>query len=647
MKKLGTLFLFLAVISAPGAAQEQAGDTGVAANVLTPEQTLQRWRLSDLQISPDGQRVAFVVTEPVKDTERAGHIWVHEAATGEVRQFTSSEKGERSPRWSPDGGTLAFLSKRSDDTQIYLLSLGGGEGLTLTEGKSGIRSFAWSPDGTQIAFFAQEPKSEDEIAEEEARGDTRVVDEDELAQLWVVDVETREVRQLTVGDRRISEYAWVPPGDRILLSATDDPQRELDTNSLYLLDVSSGTSEFLADPPRPFGGLDVSPDGSVVAFVGTRIDGPTGHDLWLQDLSGGTARNLTAISLDRPIRGYDWLDDYTLATTAVTGFTSGIYTIDADGGAEPGPTFEVAPFGSFAATSELFAFVGETTSRAPELWISRQGEPAQQVTHFNESWDESLTVPVETFQYGSLDGTTIEGGLLIPREHEEGERLPLVVLVHGGPTGRWSKTFNSWGQLLVARGYAVFYPNIRGSTGYGHDFMAMNRHDWGGGDFEDVMAGVDHLIEEGIADPDRLGIGGWSYGGYMAAWAVTQTNRFKASVSGAPMTDLASEYGTESSGINAYDTWFMGTPYENLDLFVERSPVTHVRNATTPTLILCGENDVTDPIGQCQQFHRGLKRYEVETQLVIYPREGHGIREEKHQLDVLNRMLEWFEMYLR
>jgi dipeptidyl aminopeptidase/acylaminoacyl peptidase len=161
------------------------------------------------------------------------------------------------------------------------------------------------------------------------------------------------------------------------------------------------------------------------------------------------------------------------------------------------------------------------------------------------------------------------------------------------------------------------------------------------------MAGVDHMIDQGIADADRLGIGGWSYGGYMAAWAVTQTDRFKASVSGAPMTDLASEYGTESAGINAYDTWFMGVPYENLELFVERSPVTHVQNVTTPTLILCGEDDVTDPIGQCQQFHRGLKRYEVDTRLVLYPREGHGIREERHQLDVLDRMLEWFDRFLK
>jgi len=219
-----------------------------------------------------------------------------------------------------------------------------------------------------------------------------------------------------------------------------------------------------------------------------------------------------------------------------------------------------------------------------------------------------------------------------------------VVLVHGGPTGRWSDTFEPWGQLLAARGYAVLYPNVRGSTGYGHRFLELNRGDWGGGDFTDVMAGVDWLIARGIADPDRLGIGGWSYGGYMAAWAVTQTVRFKAAVAGAPVIDLASEFGTESD--SSYDEWFYGTPYEKLDGFIRSSPITHVKNVKTPTLLLQGESDVTDPIGQSQQFYRGLKRYGVESDLVVYPREPHGLREEKHLLDRLNRILRWYDTYL-
>jgi dipeptidyl aminopeptidase/acylaminoacyl peptidase len=279
--------------------------------------------------------------------------------------------------------------------------------------------------------------------------------------------------------------------------------------------------------------------------------------------------------------------------------------------------------------------------------VSKGSAAAEQATHFNKEWDTIPLIPLEIVRYPSFDGKEIEAGLMKPAGYKQGTRVPFVVVVHGGPAGLFADRFNAWSQLLAARGYAVLVPNIRGSLGYGHDFLISNRYDWGGGDWKDVMAGADYVIKLGIADPERLGIGGWSYGGYMAAWAVTQTNRFKASVSGAPMTDLASEFGTENPGVNIGDAWALGTPYENLDLFNKRSPVVFVKNVKTPTLLLNGEVDSTDPIGQCQQFYRGLKRYDVETEFVKYPRMEHGPSEEKHQLDILNRMIAWFDKYLK
>jgi len=198
---------------------------------------------------------------------------------------------------------------------------------------------------------------------------------------------------------------------------------------------------------------------------------------------------------------------------------------------------------------------------------------------------------------------------------------------------------------LAAHGFAVFYPNIRGSTGYGERFIEMNKNDWGGADFRDVMAGVDYLIAQGIADPNKLGIGGWSYGGYMSEWAITQTQRFKAAVSGAGLANLASEFGTEAG--SSYDEWFFGTPYENLDGFMKSSPVKFLKNAHTPTLILQGDADTTDPIGQSEELYRGLKHYGVEAEMVIYPREPHGLREEKHLVDRLNRIVAWYETHLK
>jgi dipeptidyl aminopeptidase/acylaminoacyl peptidase len=305
--------------------------------------------------------------------------------------------------------------------------------------------------------------------------------------------------------------------------------------------------------------------------------------------------------------------------------------------------------GSFDATTKAIAFAGETVVEAPEVWLSIEeaSRPlvAESVTHFNESWKQIPLVKPEFLRYKSFDGTEIEAALLRPAGYQTGTKVPLVVIVHGGPTSRWADSFQSWGQLLAARGYAVLYPNVRGSTGYGRRFLEMNRADWGGGDFKDVMAGIDFLIARGIADPDRLGIAGWSYGGYMASWAITQTNRFKAAMSGAGLSDLASEFGTEDG--SSYDEWFFGTPYEKPQGFINSSPITFIKHARTPTLILQGEADVTDPIGQSQQLYRGLKRYGVETEFVVYPREGHGFREEKHQLDVLNRIVDWFEGHLK
>jgi dipeptidyl aminopeptidase/acylaminoacyl peptidase len=251
----------------------------------------------------------------------------------------------------------------------------------------------------------------------------------------------------------------------------------------------------------------------------------------------------------------------------------------------------------------------------------------------------------EFFKYKSFDGLEIEAALLKPANYDGKSKLPLITLIHGGPTGAWEDTIDTWGQLLAARGYAVFYPNIRGSVGYGQKFIEMNRGDWGGKDFKDVMAGVDDLIAKGLADPEKLGIGGWSYGGYMSEWAITQTTRFKAAISGAGLSNLISEYGTERGP--SYDEWFYGLPYEKPEGFLNSSPFLYLKNAKTPTLILQGDADSVDPLGQSQELYRGLKRYGVESELVIYPREPHGFHEQKHLLDRLNRILAWYDAYLK
>src|SRR6267142_371475 len=612
---------------------------------LKPEQTLNRRAISDVRCSPDGERVVFTVSEPTKGITRSRHIWILQVASREVRQFTNSVKSEFLPRWSPDGRKLAFLSDRDDATQIYVMPIDGGEGIRLTEGKNAVRSFEWSPDGQLICFLAPEPRTDAEEKKDKDKDDARVVGrDDKLTRLWLIDIATKKVRQLTGGKWQVDEAKWLPQGDRLIVSATDQPDPDRDRNRIFSIAIVDGQMKEIAAPRGPFGQLNVAPDGKSVAYLGVRVDGPSPHDLYLQPLAGGSSRNLTGTSIDRQIGGYIWRADGSLLALAQNSFRSQFYFVTQEGKAEAQAGFAVNPV-SFDAARNVMAFVGESATDAPEVWLSNHPGVGEQATRLNESWKQIAVVKPEFLRYKSFDDVEIEAALLKPSGYQEGTKVPLIVIVHGGPTSRWTDSFQSWGQLLAARGYAVLYPNVRGSTGYGHRFVEMNRADWGGGDFKDVMAGVDFVIARGIADPDRLGIAGWSYGGYMAAWAITQTNRFKAAVAGAGLSDLASEFGTE--GGSSYDEWFFGSPYEKQDELIKSSPITFIKQARTPTLILQGEADATDPIGQSQELYRGLKRYGVETTFVVYPREGHGFREEKHQLDVLNRIVDWFEGHLK
>ena len=648
--RIKMILLVVAVLSPTALSTQAQTPTPTPAaspgNQLTPAQFLNVRTISDLRFSPDGQLLAFVVTEPVKGTTRARHIWILDVRTKEVRQFTNSAKTEDTPRWSPDGKRLAFVSNRDDARQIYVISMSGGEAKRLLETKHEIGSFSWSPDGKQIAFLASEPKTDAEDKKEKDKDDARVVDhDDKLTRVWLLDPESGKARQVTSGRWRVGEAEWLPDGNNMIVVATDHPESDVETNRIYSLGLADGRLTEVAAPRGPFGRLRVSPDGKSLAYVGSRVDGPSPHDLFSLSLAGGGNHNLTSSSVDRPIGSYAWMSNGSLAAVVQKGFKTSIVAITSTGKAAPRAQLPLNPRTFDLSTAGSLAFVGSSAAEPEEIWLQDGEKPAQRVSEFNKSWRQLSLAQPEWFRYQSFDGLEIEGALIKPKGFIAGTPVPLIVLVHGGPTGAWQDSIESWGQLLAARGFAIFYPNIRGSTGYGHKFIEMNRADWGGADYRDVMAGVDYLVAQKIADGARLGIGGWSYGGYMSEWAITQTNRFKAAVSGAGLANLASEFGTEAG--SSYDQWFFGVPYENLDVFMKSSPVKYLKNAHTPTLILQGEADRTDPLGQSQELYRGLKYYGVEAELVLYPREGHGLAEEKHLVDRLNRIVAWYEKHLK
>ena len=367
------------------------------------------------------------------------------------------------------------------------------------------------------------------------------------------------------------------------------------------------------------------------------------YDLFLQSVAGGSPHDVTA-SIDRPVLGVKWQNNSTAVFSVADGFRYRLYRLS--GNSTPAPVELPYSNGDFAIAHDgTVAFVASGFNRLPELFLQPENGLAKQVSHVQQGWDGITLADAELFRFKSFDATEIEAALMKPASPEPGAKLPLILYVHGGPAGSFSAAYSPWPQLLVNHGYEVLMVNPRGSASYGEEFLKANRGDWGGSDFKDLMAGVDTVLARGETDSNRLGIGGWSYGGYMAEWAITQTNRFKAAVSGAGMFDLAAEFGTENEP--AYDEWYFGTPWEHPERFAHSSPYMYVRNAKTPTLILQGENDPVDPPGQSTALYRALKRYGIETELVTYPREPHGPREEKHEIDILNRMLAWFDRHLK
>lgn len=601
---------------------------------LTPALSIALRRLSDLHFSPDGRRLAFVVTEPPDSSGSRRHIWTLDLATRTVRQVTRSPKSEWSPRWAPDGRRLAFVSDRGEGSHLYVMPSDRGEALALTSGRLAPSGVAWSPDGTRLVFLARDTGS---------AADPRVVDRSgRHTRVWLVDAAGGAARPLTPATWEAAEAAWTPAGTALVIAATDRPASDSLTARIWHLDLGADSVREITTPQGYFTDLRVAPDGRTISYVGCRVDGPWPHDLMIAPLTGGTARNVTATSVDRMIEQYAWIPDGSVVLLVSSGFGTRLLRQ-----ATPGAAPEVLPIDgvlvAFAVSrSGQVAFIREGATEPQELYLRQAPARPQRVSHLNAAWERVALVAPRRFAYRSFDGLDIDARLLLPVG--AAGHPPLVTLIHGGPTGRWSDAIDPLGQLLVQRGFAVFYPNVRGSAGYGQKFTEANRADWGGGDFRDVMAGIDTLVARGLVDSSRLGIGGWSYGGYLSAWAITQTPRFKAAVVGGGISDLTSEIGTEYA--SWYDEWFNGWPAEHPERFLGRSPIRFAMNARTPTLILHGEHDDIDPLGQAQELYRSLKHYGVTAELVVYPRESHHFHERAHLLDRLERALGWFGRYV-
>jgi dipeptidyl aminopeptidase/acylaminoacyl peptidase len=657
MRTLALTALPLVLAAAPSAAQPGATAAAPArAGTYRLEHLLTLSSYSSLTWSADGSRLAYVASTP--DTAESANnqdLWLADPGRGgEALRLTRHAKADVSPAFSPGGDTIAFVANRGtgDDARpaIWMLSLRGGEPWAFGTYDESVSEVAWSPDGRFLAYVKTDTLPRP-VREWRKKKWDHVVEDQRLQypNLWVVEIATLKHRRLVAGANYVWYVRWSPDSRRLafLVSPTGKPE---DQNRVDIGVVGVDGGGF-----RRLGGLGDafawSPDGRWIAWAAgaERARWVQKTELWVAPAAGGTPRNLTA-SFDEDASAPAWSpDSRTLHFFSQQGVTTRLASVAVDGGALTlGPDLEGdARNPAIAATGRL-AYTLSQAARPVEVWVApgvaERGEPVSALNAHVARLSLGVTRAV---RWTSDDGVSIEGLLLRPPGASDRTPLRTLVALHGGPyASRYDLGFQTTPQFLAANGWQVFMPNFRSSGGYGTAFMLRSRADWGGQDWRDVSTGIDSLVARGLVDPKRLGVFGGSYGGYLTAWAITQTDRFKAACVFAGAVDLASFYGqSDIQGYRAFE--FDGPPWETPQKWERSSPYTHVRDVETPTLILVGRDDARVPFPQSQQLYRALLGLRVPTEFVHYPREGHGLREPRHRADQHLRMLGWFDRWVR
>jgi len=630
---------------------------------ISPEDLVQIRTVGAVALSPDGQMVAFSVATPRADGEAPGPsrsaLYVVPFGGGEATAVVEPPATAGRPAWLPDG-RLAFISRRDDHPapQVYAMTAPGGTPERLTDSPEGVVAFEVARDGSAVFYTARDAEDPERVRSREAGFDAIVAHEGwRYVRLYRQPMGGERAR-ISPEDRHVNDFAVAPDGRTVAAQMTDTPDMDEDMmfRRLYALSADGGAPQLLAPTEGKLGPMAWSPDSRRVAFLSaTRLSDPLPHHVYVAELGSGQARNATP-DYEATVEWMEWMDDGTLLISAVEGTRTAVSRLDVASGRIArvmGGGLEVARALALAADNDRFAAAVNTRTHPNEVYTGTlsSGEMTRRTDH-NPWLAERRMARQETISWTGAGGMEIEGVLVYPLDHEEGRRYPLAILPHGGPEGisidGWNTRALYPAHVMAREGYVVLKPNYRGSGGRGPAFSMANHRDLGGAEFEDVILGIDHLAETGLVDPDRVGISGTSYGGYFSAWATTRhPERFRAGITFAGLSNWLSFMGTtdipHEMALVHWDLYF----WEDPELYTDRSPVTHIDENTRPTLVLQGMADERVHPEQSIQLYNLLRLRDVPTGLVMYPREPHGLLERAHQLDFMQRVIEWFDRYVR
>ena len=667
------LFIFLVLfsfLSCQVLAKDQESAKPAEPRGLSAKDTLRLNQVGDPRLSPDAQSVLFTVRSrdmEDKDLESRSHVWLVRVDGTSRRQMTYGADNCTSPSWFPDGKKIAFLSSRAKvkaaegqqeapagpKNQLFFMHVDGGEAWQVTKHKESIESFEISPGANQILFIAQDSLSEEEEKKRKEKDDTEVVNQKfRLRHLWVYDIGKNEEARLTQGNFTVSDAHWSPDSRQIVYVTRPNPKVDEAWNSdIWILDLETKSPKKFYDNPGPDASPRFSPDGKTIAFASEQHPSRTTwyNKLYLVPSSGGKAQILLKdfdLDFGEPIWSPDGKTIY-WATGEKT--TTNLFSVDISSGAVKRLAPPLGANYQWGLSKDGATWVwlhtdpswpGEVYSAGPDL-----KDPVC-LTDANP-WlrEEKIKLAkVEVIKWKNKDGQIIEGVLTWAVDYEPGKKYPFILNPHGGPSGAVTESFGSTNQFFAGNGFIILEPNFRGSSNYGQEFLNANRGQWGIRDYNDCMTGVDFCIKSGWADPERMVCYGWSYGGYMSYWIVTQTDRFKAVSPGAGLSNLYSMYST--TDIPGYLAWFFGTPWDYASIYEKLSAIRHVKKVKSPVLIMHGANDERVPQEQAVEFYQALRDLGKDVTFVRFPREGHGLQEPRHQIDRLCRYLFFFAKHV-